>query len=144
MIEMSVQVTLNIDSDLYRRAEKIARSRRRDVADLLAESITLPDMPPAAKENGPKAVTTSSASAERDVAREEAAFYRLHPELWQKYPGQYVAIYNEEVVDHDVDQVSLYLRVKAQYPGQFVWIAPVKETAAEEYVIRSPRSVGPS
>lgn len=141
---MSVQVTLNIDSDLYRRAEKIAHSRRRDVADLLAESITLPDMSPAAKENGPKAVTTSSASAEQVVVREEAAFYRLHPELWQQYPGQYVAIYNEEVVDHDVDQVSLYLRVKAQYPGQFVWIAPVKETAAEEYVIRSPRSVGPS
>jgi hypothetical protein len=37
MVEMSVKVTLNIDNDLYRRAEKLARLRRRDVADLLAE-----------------------------------------------------------------------------------------------------------
>jgi len=132
MVEMSVKVTLNIDNDLYRRAEKIARSRRRDVADLLAESITLPEVE-----------TAASVSSERAVAREEAAFYRLHPELWQKYPGQYVAIYNEEVVDHDSDQVALYLRVKARYPGQFVWIAPIKETAVEEYVIHSPRSVEP-
>jgi hypothetical protein len=123
---------LNIDNDLYRRAEKLARLRRRDVADLLAESITLPETTP-----------TKDAMPERDtaVAQEEAAFYRLHPELWQKYPGQYVAIHNEEVVDHDADQVALYLRVKARYPGQFVWIAPVKETAVEEYVARSPRSV---
>jgi hypothetical protein len=77
------------------------------------------------------------------VAQEEAAFYRLHPELWQKYPGQYVAIYNEEMVDHDSDQVALFLRVKARYPDEFVWIAPVQETAVEEYIIRSPRSVEP-
>jgi predicted transcriptional regulator len=39
---MSVQVTLNIADDLYRRAEQIARRRRRDVAELLADSIALP------------------------------------------------------------------------------------------------------
>jgi hypothetical protein len=143
MVEMGVKVTLAIDNDLYRRAEKIARSRRRDVADLLAESITLPEMLPAAKKNGPEVETAASVSSERAVAREEAAFYRLHPELWQKYPGQYVAIYSEEMVDHDPDQVALFLRVKARYPGEFVWIAPVKETAVEEYVIHSPRSVEP-
>jgi hypothetical protein len=134
MVEMSVKVTLNIDNDLYRRAEKIARSRQRDVADLLAESITLPETVPA---------NDMVLGRDTAVAQEEAAFYRLHPELWQTYPGQYVAIHNEEVVDHDADQVALYLRIKARYPGQFVWIAPVKETAVEEYVVRSPRSVEP-
>ncbi|MFO7682701.1 MAG: DUF5678 domain-containing protein [Chloroflexota bacterium] len=77
-------------------------------------------------------------AAEMTVAREEAAFYRMHTDLWQKYPGEYVAVYNEEAVDHDADQVALYLRVKARYPGQFVWIAPVRETAVEEYIMRSP------
>lgn len=80
-------------------------------------------------------------AAETAVAREEAAFYRMHADLWQKYPGEYVAVYNEEAVDHDADQVALYLRVKARYPGQFVWIASVRETAVEEYVMRSPRFV---
>jgi hypothetical protein len=46
-------------------------------------------------------------------------------------------------VDHDADQVALFLRVKARYPDEFVWIAPVQETAVEEYIIRSPRSVEP-
>lgn len=128
---MSVQVTLNITEELYHRAQKLARSRRRDVTELLAESIHLPDPPTVPKEEWPMAETA--------VTREEAAFYRLYPQLWQTYPGEFVAIYNEEMIDHDKDQVTLYLRVKAQYPEQFVWIAPVRETAVEEYVIRSPR-----
>ena len=115
---MSVQVTLTIDSDLYRQAERLAQLRRRDVTELLAESIQLPQ---------------TSLEQERDentaVAREEAAFNRLHPQLWATYPNQYVAIHNETVVDHDVDQVALYVRVKEQYPNEFVWIAPVKDTA---------------
>jgi predicted transcriptional regulator len=40
---MTVQVTLNITDDLYRRAEQIARQRRRNVTELLADSITLPN-----------------------------------------------------------------------------------------------------
>jgi hypothetical protein len=39
---MGVQVTLQIAEDLYRRAERLARSRQREVTDLLAESIQLP------------------------------------------------------------------------------------------------------
>lgn len=80
-------------------------------------------------------------SAETAIAREEAAFYRMHVDLLQKYLGEYVAVYNEEMVDHDQDQVALYLRIKARYPSQFVWIAPVRETAVEEYIMRSPRFV---
>lgn len=125
---MSVQVTLTIDSDLYRQAEKLAQLRQRDVAELLAESIQLPQ---------------TSLERERNenmaVAREEAAFNRLHPQLWAVYPNQYVAIHNEAVVDHDADQVALYMRVKKQYPNEFVWIAPVKDTAVETYTIHSPR-----
>jgi hypothetical protein len=125
---MTVQVTLNIADDLYRRAERIARYRRRDVAELLADSIALPENPISAQDE--------ASEGETAVIREEAAFYRLHPELRQKYPDQYVAIRNEKLVDHDSDQVALYLRIKDRYPGEFVWIAPVKETAVEEYVIQ--------
>jgi hypothetical protein len=109
---MGVQVTLTINDDLYRRARRIARSRQRDVEEVLAESITLPETADQPEERDDKVNTA--------VAREEAAFHRLHSELWQKYPGEYVAIYNEELVDHDPDQVTLYLRVKALYPDQFV------------------------
>jgi len=74
--------------------------------------------------------------------REEAAYHRLHPSLLEKYPGQYAAIYGGELVDHDKDQVELYLRVKARYSGKFVWIAPVRPEPEETYAVRSPRFVG--
>ncbi|MBK7180749.1 MAG: hypothetical protein IPH82_26830 [Chloroflexi bacterium] len=44
-------------------------------------------------------------AAEMTVAREEAAFYRMHTDLWQKYPGEYVAVAKQRRgVDHDADQ----------------------------------------
>lgn len=75
------------------------------------------------------------------INREGAAYRRLHPELKQKYLGQYVAVHGGKLVDHDSNQVDLYLRVEARYPGEFVWIAPVQEEPEEVYVIHSPRLV---
>jgi hypothetical protein len=71
--------------------------------------------------------------------REEQAFYALHSSLYPKYAGQYVAIYHEQLVDTDVDQLALYRRVRQQFPGEFVWIAPVTEQPAEVLHFRSPR-----
>ena len=75
------------------------------------------------------------------VDREEAVFKQLHPLLREKYLGQYVAIYQDKLIDHDANQVVLYWRVKERYPDEFVWIAPVGETSEETYVLRSPRFV---
>ena len=122
---MSKQVTLTIPNGLYHRAQRIAQSRQQDVADVLVEAIVLEE------ENG----------EETAVDREEAAFRRLHPELRQQYAGQYVAIYDGELVDHDADQVALFLRMRQRFPNQFVWIAPVRQTAEEIYQMRSPRLV---
>lgn len=74
-----------------------------------------------------------------DMHREEAAFRNLHPSLYKKYAGKYVAVYNEQLVDSDSDQVALLLRTRKQYPNEFVWIAPVNESPDEVFVFRSPR-----
>ncbi len=121
---MSIQVTLTIPEEVYRRAKRITRSTRREVADVLAEAITLEETPP---ETNPS------------VEREAQAFRRLHPALQREYVGQFVAIHNEALIDHDWDQVALFLRAKARFPAEFVWIAPVGETAEEIYHIYSPR-----
>ncbi|MEZ4712599.1 MAG: hypothetical protein R3A44_35755 [Caldilineaceae bacterium] len=76
---------------------------------------------------------------EAAMLREEAAFRRLHPSLYKEYAGEYVAIHNEQLIDHDLDQVLLYRRMRQQHPGEFVWIAPVKESPDEILVFRSPR-----
>ena len=127
---MGKKVTLAIPDEMYRRAQRIAELREKRIADVLLESIVL--------------VETREPAVDEDIIvdREEVAFKRMHPVLREKYPGQYVAIYQEELIDHDVDQVALYLRVKEQYPGQFVWIAPVNDEPEETYVVHSPRFVG--
>ena len=76
---------------------------------------------------------------EAAIRREEAAFRKLHPSLRKQYAGEYVAIYNEQLVDSDSDQVALYRRMRKQHPGQFIWIAPVNESPDEIFVFRSPR-----
>ena len=121
---MSIQVTVNIPEDVYRRAKQIARSSNRKVGDVLAEAIVL-------DESSPEPVTA--------VDREGAAFRRLHPTLLRDYPGQYVAVHGEVVVDHDPDQVALFLRAKERFPTDFVWIAPVGESPEESYRVYSPR-----
>ena len=125
---MSTRVTLTIPDELYRQAQQVARLRERDVAEILAEAIVLE-------------VEVAERARETAVDREEMAFQRLHPQLWQQYPGQYVAIYNGQLIDHDRDQITLFQRVKQKHPGEFIWIAPVYEKPIEEYVIRSPRFV---
>ncbi len=130
---MSTQVMLTIPDDMYQLAQQIARVRRRRVDEVLVDAIDLADERIDLDENG---------NSESAVDREEKAFRQLHPILREKYLGQYVAIYNGELIDHDIDQVALYLRVKDRLPGKFVWIAPVREQPIEEYVIRSPRMAG--
>lgn len=76
---------------------------------------------------------------EAAMLREEAAFRKLHPSLYKQYAGKYVAIYNEQLIDSDLDQVVLYRRVRQQYPGEFIWIAPVNKSPEGVLVFRSPR-----
>jgi len=81
----------------------------------------------------------SDAKWEAAMCLEGAAFRDLHPALYKKYAGKYVAIYNEQLVDSDSDQATLLLRTRKQYPNEFVWIAPVSESPDEVFVFRSPR-----
>ncbi len=126
---MSKKVTIAIPDEMYQRVERIARRREQAIADVLLDSIVLTETE---KEVG---------DDEAIVAREESAFKRLHPMLSEKYLGQYVAIYQGKLIDHDPDQVALFLRTKEKYPEEFIWIAPVREEPEETYVLRSPRYI---
>lgn len=47
--------------------------------------------------------------------REIAAYEKQHPILKQTYLGQWVAIHQGQLVDHDPDGPSLYRRIRANY-----------------------------
>ncbi len=131
---MSKQVTLTIPNELYQRAWAAAQLSNRSVSDVLVAAIALEEPAAAAKPAVEDALHLA-------MKREEAAFRHLHPQLQKALRGRYVAIYEGQLVDHDADQVALYLRVKAQYGKAFVWIAPVLAEPEEVYVTRSPRFV---
>jgi hypothetical protein len=84
---------------------------------------------------------TEEQNTDEDEAlrRERAAFTALHPTLLAQYPGEYVAIHDGALVDHDTDGLALSLRVHQRFPDEFVWIAPLKAQPLEEWVVRSPR-----
>jgi hypothetical protein len=77
--------------------------------------------------------------ARRMMRQETEAFRRLHPELLAKYLDEYVAIHQGQVVDHDIDQLALFLRIDAQYPHTPFLIKQVLPSPEEVYTIRSPR-----
>ncbi len=91
----------------------------------------------------PKTVTRGSSPewSDAEIEAERAAFLRLHPDLWEKYPEQYVAILGGKVVDHDADKVALFKRIDARYPGVFVLMRQVRQEAEIVYRNHSARWV---
>jgi len=43
-----------------------------------------------------------------------------------RYAGQFVAVYQNEVVDHDRDRLALYKRVRERYSHQTILIIPAE------------------
>ena len=48
------------------------------------------------------------------IDREIAAYEAMHMEL-ARYPGEWVALHKQELVNHDLDRVALYRRIRAKY-----------------------------
>ena len=73
------------------------------------------------------------------LKRETDAFRAMHIELLRKHRGQFVAIHQGQVVDHDDDQLALFMRVDERYPDTPVLVKRVLPEFEESYTFRSPR-----
>lgn len=60
------------------------------------------------------------------MIEEERAFEEMHSELLSQYPNQYAAIYQQELVDHDADELILAERIDSRYPGAIVLIRQIR------------------
>jgi hypothetical protein len=72
---------------------------------------------------------------------EVQAYAAMHPSLWERFPTQYVAVYQGQLVDHDADALALSRRVHMRWPKEFVLIRKVEAKPDRELRIRSPRFV---
>jgi len=66
------------------------------------------------------------------------AYRTMHAELKQRFLGEYVAIHNGELVDHDADRRALSRRVRQKYRSVAVLITPVEEKPEREFLMQSP------
>lgn len=74
----------------------------------------------------------------RKIEDEISAYEGLHGELQQKYQGKWVAIHNQQLVDHDKDGTKLYKRIRAKYGPISVLIRQVSEFPSKEVWHRTP------
>ena len=79
-------------------------------------------------------VDASRAAMEQNVE----AYKLMHGELVTRYLGQYVALWNGQLIDHDHDPVALLQRVREQYPGQVILRQKVERTPERVLRIRHP------
>lgn len=73
------------------------------------------------------------------IHQEAEAFQKQRAALLRQFAGQYVAIHNGQVIDHDADLRTLHLRVFARLGHTPVLLKQVKEAPDRELVFRSPR-----
>jgi len=62
------------------------------------------------------------------IHEETEAFWAMQVDLATRYPGEYIAVHQGQVVDHDPDIVRLEQRVAEQLGEVAVLIAPVTDT----------------
>jgi hypothetical protein len=132
---MTQYISVPLSEKEYRRLKKWAESRQQDIGEAIADYLA--DALPVSEEN---AVPPSEPNPQ--IEREEAAYLQLHPQLKKKYGGQYVAIHEGQMVDHDADYGSLFERIDDRYPDKFVWLTRVEDEPIGTVVFRSPRLVG--
>lgn len=134
---MAAQVLVTLPDSVYERVQQLAEAHQQGIAEAIAEYLeaNLPVVEPA------RQVIATHTIQKSALAREKAAYLKLHPMLKGKYFGQHVAIYQGELIDVDTDYGQLYERIRARYPNQIVWLATVTEDPIETIVVRSPRFV---
>lgn len=134
---MPAQVLVTLPDSVYERVQQLAQVHQQEIAEAIAEYLetNLPSVEPT------RQIPETRSTQKAALAREKAAYIRMHPMLKEKYFGQHVAIYQGELIDMDSDYGQLYERIRARYPNEIVWLATVTEEPIETIVVRSPRFV---
>lgn len=120
--------TVVVEPELYRRVEEAASEYEASIDEILAE-----------------AVRRYLWELERRKISDESEIYRRrHAELKGRYLGQYIAMHNGQVVDHDPDFRTLRRRVRQRFQRTPVMITKVEDVADRTLVRHAFRMEMPS
>ena len=104
--------TVVLDQDVYERLETLAKERLTTADTLVGD-----------------AARQYLWELERQKISEESAIYRKrHAEIKEKFLGEYIAMHEGEVVDHDEDMERLWRRIRQRFGRTPIMITYVDET----------------
>jgi hypothetical protein len=73
------------------------------------------------------------------MLREVEAYKKMRSQLVSQFAGQFVAIHDGQLVDHDADKDALFFRIKKNFPNEIVLQRQVLENPDPVIHFRSPR-----
>jgi hypothetical protein len=127
---MSTTITLTLPDDILEQAQTEAQHGDKLLQDVLTDALR--QVYPAV------ALHPHHAQMQQEVL----AFQTLHPQLVTTHLGEFVAIKDGHLVDHDPDFDALIDRVRDRYGDQaIVMVDQVLPTLMPEIRLRSPRLV---
>lgn len=134
-------VELSIKSSLYAALEQEARERNQSVQELIEIVVAgFLAMSNAATSVPQTSAETTIAAARRAKIHTEAEAWRSLPKTERRrYGSQFVAVHKGQVIDHDLDRLQLYRRVRQQFGNTPILITPADEPHPREFRILSPR-----
>ncbi len=81
--------------------------------------------------------------AKRKKIEEESERFRTqHADLLKQYAGQYVAMHDGVVIDHDPDLVALHNRVREKYGDEPILMSPVTASPVQSFKVVGARRRG--
>jgi hypothetical protein len=73
------------------------------------------------------------------MEKEVAAFEEQHSLLVEQYLGEFIAMYQGQVIGHDLDQRTLIRRVRSLYPDQVILFHQVEASLPRDLVVHAVR-----
>lgn len=120
------------------RLEQMAVKRHVAVKDVLEEAVEF-YLTHAPEEEYDEEFEIWEQTQQRLIAVEMQHYLRQHQHLLARYRGQYIAMHQGEVIDHDIDEVALSRRVRIRYGDTTILITPVLPDPIQKITVRSPR-----
>jgi hypothetical protein len=124
---MRKQITLAVPEAVYEQAISIADATQQPLDKVFEDALEQVFSPFPLHEK------------HDEMAQEAEAYKAMHAGLVDIYLGQYVAVFQGKVIDHDEDVVALSRRINEKLPDEVVLIRKVKQNAERILNMRSPR-----
>ncbi len=132
---------LDLSEATYTSLRQAAERRNQPIASVVEDALNAFLQPPASSEassdDGPSEPTIGWRQAK--IHAEARSWRSLPPAVQRSYGNDFVAVHNGQVVDHDGDLLTLYLRMRTRFGDVPILITPASASSPREFQVLSPR-----